>query len=81
MQKERTTEEKVIMEELLLPSHPSQAHSPCPQEEVELLKEQEEQGCNTGKGRAAAEGAQAQAGAGSSPEGHSTSAGRAGQGW
>lgn len=78
MQKERTTEEKVIMEELLLPSHSSQAH-PLPSGRG--LKEQEEQGCNTGKGRAAAEGAQAQAGAGSSPEGHSTSAGRAGQGW
>lgn len=62
MHKERTTNEKVIMEELLLPfhpqaSHPSHPHSPCPHKEVELLKEQKEQGCSTGKGKPAAEGA------------------------
>lgn len=62
MHKERTTNEKVIMEELLLPfhpqaSHPSHPHSPCPHKEVEMLKEQKEQGCSTGKGKPAAEGA------------------------
>lgn len=48
MEKERTTNKKVIME-LVLPFHPQAFQLSHTHVEVELLKEQEEQGCSQGK--------------------------------